>query len=136
VPGWPVTGCVSNTGQAPPQRELTREPERAGVKGKRRKEVEKPEVVNTTGSEKMVKKRNTTRGKEQTCWCHCRRCPKLNVSHDEARHSKSYMEPSTMSMAQLPNLLGQFEHHSPTTDGSISICILKGFSSAWCALCL
>jgi hypothetical protein len=44
------------------------------------------------------------------------------------------MEPSTMSMAQLPNLLGQFEHHSPTTDGSISICIEGIFISLVCVM--
>jgi hypothetical protein len=31
-----------------------------------------------------------------------------------------------MSMATRPNLVGHLEHHTPTTDGSFSICVANG----------
>ena len=31
-----------------------------------------------------------------------------------------------MSMGNRPNLIGYLEHHNPTTDGSVAICMAGG----------
>ena len=46
--------------------------------------------------------------------------------YDETFRSKSYLQPSIMSLATRPNLVGHLEHHAPTTDGSFSICVANG----------
>jgi len=46
--------------------------------------------------------------------------------YDETYRSISYPEPCIGSIANNPNLVGRLEHHSPTTDGSFSICIASG----------
>lgn len=50
----------------------------------------------------------------------------VTTVYDETYRSKSYMKPSIMSMANNATLYGWLEHHSPTTDGSFSICIAGG----------
>ena len=52
--------------------------------------------------------------------------PYFRTVYDETLRSITYTEPSIMSMANNPNLLGQLEYHSPTSDGSFSICVAGG----------
>ena len=52
--------------------------------------------------------------------------PYFRTVYDETLRSISYLEPSIMSMANNPTLLGQLENYSPTTDGSFSVCIAGG----------
>jgi hypothetical protein len=46
--------------------------------------------------------------------------------YDETFRSKQYVNPSIISVANNPTLLGFLESHAPTTDGSFSICIAGG----------
>ncbi|KAF4623911.1 hypothetical protein D9613_001418 [Agrocybe pediades] len=50
----------------------------------------------------------------------------VHTLYDETFRSRTFQNPSIMSMANAPNLIGRLEYHSPTTDGSFSICIAGG----------
>ena len=52
--------------------------------------------------------------------------PYFRTVYDETLRAITYTEPSIMSMGNNPNLLGQLEYHSPTTDDSFSICVAGG----------
>ena len=45
--------------------------------------------------------------------------PYFRTVYDETLRSISYLEPSIMSMANHPTLLGQLENYSPTTDAVV-----------------
>ncbi|PPR01013.1 hypothetical protein CVT26_015614 [Gymnopilus dilepis] len=52
--------------------------------------------------------------------------PYVRTVYDETLRSKFYPLPSIDSIANACNLLGHLEHHSPSTDGSFSICVANG----------
>ena len=52
--------------------------------------------------------------------------PCVRVVYDETYRGKSIEEPSILSMAQIPHLIGYLEHHSSDTDGSFGICVAGG----------
>ncbi|PPQ87420.1 hypothetical protein CVT25_008116 [Psilocybe cyanescens] len=52
--------------------------------------------------------------------------PYYRTIYDETFRSVHYETPAIASMANLTNLVGQLEHHSPSTDGSFSICVANG----------
>ncbi|VDC01987.1 unnamed protein product [Peniophora sp. CBMAI 1063] len=46
--------------------------------------------------------------------------------HDDTHRGKWPNNLSIMSMGNRPNLIGYLQHHSPTTDGSVAICLAGG----------
>lgn len=46
--------------------------------------------------------------------------------YDDTHQTKTVNAPSIYSMAHRPSLLAYLEHHSPSSDGSFSICVSNG----------
>ena len=50
----------------------------------------------------------------------------ITTVHDDTHRGKWPNDLSIMSMGNRPNLIGYLEHHNPTTDGSVAICMAGG----------
>lgn len=55
--------------------------------------------------------------------------PYIRTVYDETHRGIWFQQPSIMSIADRPNLLGHLEHHAPTTDGSFAIAVASGQGS-------